>query len=116
MGDAKKAVARAKEQVAEKSKEIAGLETAPTINGLTFAGFYGKLAAGIGRDVSDAVDNRTVQKQLLAQARALRSESSGVSLDEEAIRLVEYQRAYQATAKMITALDELTRTTINMIP
>src|SRR5947199_9524816 len=92
---------------------LAGLETAPTINGLTFAGFYGKLAAGIGRDVSDAVDNRTVQKQLLAQARALRSESSGVSLDEEAIRLVEYQRAYQATAKLVAALDELTRTTIN---
>jgi flagellar hook-associated protein 1 len=95
---------------------LAGLETAPTVNGLTFSGFYGKLSAGIGRDVADATDNQDLRKQLLAQARAQRSESAGVSLDEEAIRLVEYQRAYQATAKMVTALDELTRITLNMIP
>jgi flagellar hook-associated protein 1 FlgK len=94
---------------------LAGLETAPAINGLTFAGFYGNLSAGIGRDVSEAADNRDLQKQLLAQARAQRSESSGVSLDEEAIRVIEYQRAYQATAKMVTILDELTKVTLNMI-
>ena len=56
-----------------------------------------------------------MQKQLLAQARAQRSESSGVSLDEEAIRLVEYQRAYQATAKLVSVLDQLSQVTIDMI-
>ena len=35
--------------------------------------------------------------------------------DEEAIRLVEYQRAYQAAAKMVSVLDQLSETTINMI-
>jgi flagellar hook-associated protein 1 FlgK len=74
---------------------LAGLETTPTVNGLSFAGFYGSLAAQVGRDTSNAIEKQGVQKQLLAQARAQRSESSGVSLDEEAIRLVEYQRAYQ---------------------
>jgi flagellar hook-associated protein 1 FlgK len=94
---------------------LSGLETKPTINGLTFAGFYGNLAAVVGRDVADASDNRSVQQQLLAQARSQRSESQGVSLDEEAVRLIEYQRAYQATAKMVTVLQQLTETTINMI-
>ena len=95
---------------------LSALETTPSINGLSFAGFYGSLVADIGRDVADASDNSAVQKQLLAQARSQRSESSGVSLDEEAIRLVEYQRAYQAAAKIAAVLDQLTLTTLNMIP
>lgn len=94
---------------------LSALETTLTINGLTFAGFYGSVAAGVGRDVRDAADNRDVQLQLLAQARSQRSESQGVSLDEEAIRLVEFQRAYQATARLVTVLDELSELTINMI-
>lgn len=32
---------------------------------------------------------------------------SGVNLDEEAIKMMSYQRAYQANARMITAVDEL---------
>jgi len=32
-----------------------------------------------------------------------------VSLDEQAVRLVEYQRAYESTAKLVTILDQLTR-------
>ena len=95
---------------------LAGLETAPTVNGLTFAGAYGALVAAVGRDSADATDNRALRQQLLAQARSQRSESSGVSLDEEAIRLVEYQRAYQAMAKLVTALDQMTETTLNLIP
>jgi flagellar hook-associated protein 1 FlgK len=94
---------------------LAALESAPSVAGLSFAGFYGALAAGAGRDVAEARDSRALQTQLAAQARAQRSESSGVSLDEEAIRLVEYQRAYQAAAKMVSVLDELTEAALNMI-
>jgi flagellar hook-associated protein 1 len=94
---------------------LAALQVAPAINGLTLAGFYGTLAAGAGRDVAEARDSRDLQTQLVAQARAQRSELSGVSLDEEAIRLVEYQRAYQAAAKMVSVLDELTQVALNMI-
>jgi flagellar hook-associated protein 1 FlgK len=94
---------------------LSGLETSLSVNGLTFAGFYGNIAAGVGRNVADAQDNQSVQKQLLAQARSQRSESSGVSLDEEAVKLVEYQRAYEATAKLVSILDQLSQTTIDMI-
>jgi len=94
---------------------LSAIETQNTISGLTFAGFYGNLAASVGRDLADATDNRSVQQSLLAQARSQRSEGQGVSLDEEAVRLIEYQRAYQATARMVTVLQELTQVTINMI-
>jgi flagellar hook-associated protein 1 FlgK len=94
---------------------LAGLETGAVLNGLTFARFYGSLAAGVGRDVADSRDNLDFQRQLVAQARAHRADTSGVSLDQEAIRLVEYQRAYEATAKLVAILDQMSQETIDML-
>jgi len=66
--------------------------------------------------VSNASDDSTTQQQLLAQAQSLRSESSSVSLDEEASRLVEYQRSYQATSKLISVIDSMTQVLLGLIP
>ena len=52
---------------------------------------------------------------MLSQARALREQSSGVSLDDEAVHVLEFQRSYQAAAKMMGVVDELTQTVIGLI-
>ena len=95
---------------------LSALGNSPLLNGFTFTTFYGNLSATVGRDVANATDSQSVQTQLLAQAKANRTSLSGVSLDEEAVRLVDFQRAYQATAKMVNILDQLSQDTINMIP
>ncbi|MFN0199412.1 MAG: flagellar hook-associated protein FlgK [Planctomycetaceae bacterium] len=43
-----------------------------------------------------------------------RSQFSGVSLDEEAIKMMEFQRAYQASARMIGIIDELFDVLLNI--
>jgi flagellar hook-associated protein 1 FlgK len=88
---------------------------ADKINGFSFAQFYGNMAAGLGQKSQDAQSQLTVQQQTLAQARSLRSQSSGVSLDDEAAQLVEFQRAYDANSKIVTVLNEMTLATINML-
>lgn len=85
------------------------------IDNLGFVEFYAGLASKVGREVSSAKDGADLQTQLVAQARTLREQTSGVSLDEEAVMLIQFQRAYQAAAKMITILDGLTETTINLV-
>jgi len=65
--------------------------------------------------VRDATAGETVTTQSVAQAKALRDQVSGVSLDEEAVRVMELQRGYQAITKMISVIDGLTETIINMI-
>ncbi len=95
---------------------LSALGTSPILNGYTFSTFYGNLSASVGQDVANATDSQGIQTQLLAQAEAQRTAASGVSLDEEAVRLVEFQRAYEATAKMVNVLDQLSLDTINMIP
>ncbi|MDQ6666038.1 MAG: flagellar hook-associated protein FlgK [Acidobacteriota bacterium] len=89
--------------------------TADKIDNVSFTEFYGAIAGGVGQQLSDARDQHDLQTNLVAQARSLRSQISGVSLDQEAVRLVEFQRAYQATAHMVTILDQLTQATVDMI-
>jgi flagellar hook-associated protein 1 FlgK len=89
---------------------------ADEINGFSYAEFYGNIAAQIGRESGDAQNQLTVQQQVVAQARNLRSQASGVSLDAEAAKMIEFQRAYGAAARMVNVLDQLTQDTINMLP
>lgn len=90
--------------------------TAVGLGTFTFTQYIGDLSSTVGRDISNATDDQTTQQQLLAQAQTLRAQSSSVSLDEEAARLVEYQRAYQATSKLISVIDNLTQTLLGLIP
>ena len=43
-----------------------------------------------------------------------RQQISGVSLDEEAIRIMEMQHGYMAAARIITTVEELFRTLVNL--
>ncbi len=94
---------------------LAALVNSDEIDGLTFTEFYGQIAARVGSDSSQAQENESVHTDLLAQAETQREEAQGVSLDEEAANLILFQRAYEATAKMVQVLDEMTQTVIEMI-
>ncbi len=94
---------------------LADLGKSKQIGGFTFVEFYGNLAGRVGRDVATAHSDQQTYGSLLTQARSFRSDSSGVSLDEEAANLVQFQRSYQAAAKLVTVLDELTTTLIGII-
>ena len=88
---------------------------ADRIDGVSYAEFYGKIASNVGSQLQAAQDGRQVQQSLVAQAQNQRQQLSGVSLDEEAMTLVEFQRAYEANAKFITVLDQLTQDTLNIL-
>jgi flagellar hook-associated protein 1 len=94
---------------------LAQLAGAKTVNGYTFAQFYGNLGGRVGRDQSAATDNQSTKQQLLTQAQALREQVSGVSLDAEAESLLEYQRSYQALSKMLQVLNGLSDTVMNIM-
>ena len=99
----------------ENILQLAELGQRTVVDGFTLAGFCGSLAGQVGRDLSQAQANQSTQEGLLAQARSMREDISGVSLDEEAARLIEYQRAYQAAAQMVSTLNELTSTLMSML-
>ena len=85
------------------------------VKGASYVEFYGGMAARAGRKLNDATSRQQVQQSSLAQSKELRQEMSGVSLDEEATILIQFQRAYEANARMITILNQLTEDMINIL-
>lgn len=85
------------------------------IDGKSYTEFYGDMASRTGYALSAAKSRQQVQQSAVAQAQNLRQQSSGVNLDEEAMTLVQYQRAYEANSRMITVLNSLTQTVIDLL-
>ena len=54
------------------------------------------------------------QKATLTQLTTQRDSLSAVSLDTEAANLSQYQRSYQAAAQLLTVLDRLMATAMNL--
>jgi flagellar hook-associated protein 1 FlgK len=51
---------------------------------------------------------------LLAQATSIRERLTGVSIDEETANMVRFQHAYEASAKMMQAADEMFKTILEL--
>lgn len=99
--------------------QLAGLRdstaAADQINGQTYGQYLSTMTARVGYLSQNATDGATSAADAVVQARSLREQISGVSLDEEAANLVELQRAYQANAKMIQVISDLTQTLLSSI-
>lgn len=86
---------------------LADLQSSKTVNGYTFTEYLGSLGGRIGRDVASARSDQQTQQGLVTQAQSLREQVSGVSLDQEAAHLLEVQRSYQASGKLMTVLNQI---------
>ena len=100
---------------ANQLASLASSASAGGIDGLTFGDFFSGMASFVGRESSTANTNQQAQQQVVAQTRALRDQTSGVALDQQAVLLLQFQKAYDATARLLTTLNGLLDTAINMI-
>ncbi len=80
----------------------------------TFTDFYGQLSAVAGRDLTAAMQAEHTAQQALDQSLVFRADVSGVSLDEEAALMLQYQRSYQAMAQMFTTINQMMDTLFAM--
>ncbi|MBE0569717.1 MAG: flagellar hook-associated protein FlgK [Deltaproteobacteria bacterium] len=90
---------------------LAGSATS-SLGGATFSGYYGGLVSKAGSLSADATDLMSFDENLRSELANRRDAASGVSIDEEAIRLIQYQRMFEAGARMISITDELMQTVL----
>ncbi|MGB7555626.1 MAG: flagellar hook-associated protein FlgK [Candidatus Korobacteraceae bacterium] len=83
-------------------------------NGLTPTQSYASLVFQSGSAVSDSTAELNASNTMLQQLQQQESSVSGVSMDEEASNLLQYQRAYQAAAEAISTVNQMLQTAINM--
>jgi flagellar hook-associated protein 1 FlgK len=73
----------------------------------TFDETYIQMVSDVGSRTSYAELNLSAQESLLTRAEEAMGEVSGVNLDEEAAKLIQYQQAYQASAQVISVASSL---------
>lgn len=86
---------------AGNSDALMALRDLATFDGATMSDGYAGLIAQIGVRTQSAQYASSVSQAIAANAESDRAAVSGVNLDEEAAKLIQYQQAYQASSKMI---------------
>ena len=99
----------------ENALAMAALASTGLVNGVTHTEAFAALVSDVGRASAGASSQLDTQNQILATAQALRDSFSGVDINEEAIRLLEFQQAFQATMRVIQVLDSLTNEILGLV-
>jgi flagellar hook-associated protein 1 FlgK len=75
--------------------------------------YYRQLIVQLGVDTQTAISRDEIQQKSTQSLDNARAQVAGVSLDEEMTNLVQYQHAYEAAARFLSAVDEMLDTLIN---
>ena len=96
-----------KEDKTGENNTVAALGTS------TFEEYFAMLVTKVGAAAKSAGGMAENQKAIRDQILALRDSISGVSIDEELTKMLQFQYGFQASARMVTMLDSMLDVIIN---
>lgn len=95
--------------------DVLALRDSPLLDGETLERAWTTAVSGLGIEASGAYRVADYQDQVVEQLEQQRSSTSGVNLDEEMVKLLEYQWAYQAAARLIETGRDMMQSLIEMM-
>lgn len=88
--------------------QLAGLRNQKLIDGQeTFTSYYANLATRLGTEIAQNRLTRQGSEDALLQLQNRRDSTAGVSLEEEMINLIKFQKGFEASAKLLATVDEM---------
>jgi len=88
--------------------QLAALKDVAFVNGTdSYTEWYGKITSSVGIEASQNKLAVTGLQDSLEQLENLREATVGVSIEEEMINLLQYQKAFEASAKFLSTVDEM---------
>jgi len=93
--------------------EMGGLRSTVGATGQTVSELLNTLQGFLGREAGQASNQRDLAAIVVNDATRALAEASGVSTDEELTNMLRFQRAYEASARVITIIDEMLDRLIN---
>jgi len=103
-------IAAAVAALSNKKFSVAGGDS---IDG-SFSDSYADAVANIGQSLSSVDEAVTDQNNILSLVTSQRQSVSGVSLDEEMTNLMTYQKAYEASSRVISIINDLLQNLVNL--
>jgi len=98
------------ELVALQHRTFAGLGSG------TIQDAYRRAAANLGSVAQTTDREQQAQGVLRDQIETFRAQVSGVSLDEELVALIKFQRSFEAASRLVRVTDELFQTLLSLKP
>ncbi len=95
--------------------QMAQLESRRVLDGRTINEFYRTTISTLGIESSRATQFSETNNSILRELENFQEQKSGVSLDEESVNIIRFQQAFQASARVIQAVDEMINIVINQI-
>jgi flagellar hook-associated protein 1 len=89
------------------ARAMQALGDASNVDGAKVIDRYADLVGEVGTRAQSAKATGDMSQRLYDDAESARTSVSGVNLDEEAARMLEYQQAYQAAAKVISTANQM---------
>jgi flagellar hook-associated protein 1 FlgK len=99
------------------AKRIAQVMDAPavTLSSVSLRDYYNSRVSSVAVTTSATNSGYEASDAIVGSLVAQREAMSGVSLDEEALALIKFERAFQGAARYITVVDELIEEMLNMV-
>lgn len=85
------------------------------LGGRTIRGAWSDTVQAVGVAAKSSESRATSSGLIRQSLEAQRAATSGVSIDEESVNLLDFQRQYQGAARLISIADELTQTLMNLL-
>ncbi len=97
----------------DNARALAQLSSTKVSGNYTLNEYYNANVSEIGSDSKAFQDYSANNEKIAAQLQAQQSSVSGVSLDEELTRMLQYQKSYQAAARIVNVMDDVLDRVIN---
>ncbi|MBF0339174.1 MAG: flagellar hook-associated protein FlgK [Nitrospirae bacterium] len=80
----------------------------------TFSDFYSAFVVTTGGFSRAAKDTNTFEANMFNELTQRRNSVSAVSLDEEAMNIIRFQKGFEAAARLVSVTDEMLKTLVNL--
>lgn len=97
------------------AQDIFDIQFYQFVQGSTVFDFHNSTVSQIGSKVQESEFLSRSAEMMVQNLQNQRDSVSGVSLDEEITNLIKHEQAYQAAARMVSTVDEMMRTVLNML-
>jgi len=102
------------ETASSASYQIGDTAGSPSGSTETLGNFFDSLAGEIGSELQSARRSVAQEELIVAELTARRGSISGVSIDEEVTNLIAFEKAYQASARVLSTVDRLLELLLNL--
>jgi flagellar hook-associated protein 1 FlgK len=86
----------------------------PALGNQSLTQSYAQTVSNLGNAIQTSADQFNTSQAISTTLANQRSSQSGVSIDQEMTNLMEFQKAYEASAQIVTTINAMMETVINM--